>query len=583
MTHNVTDINADKLVCRRLFPDETPRSLYLFYRDHSEATQIKREWIESLNVSVPSVVESRLSSLSQVTLKDMWLGRRQIMSTRWQHSVGVYNIGEIWLKTLIDQDLIPNNNVHDINNESIKLIAGYSLLLHDYGHMFFSHLLDEALSDINWIPAQNKALSLDIIPIRRRLQYPKDESDQSLVDLMKKKFADVKVSDPDAAVENVISLIEGTAGIPWLQSIINGPIDADKIDYIGRDHQLLQTSGYSVSTRTQLGPILAPIQPASDGKLAAIMPWFSDFLYDQCINHSGFLCLRGRSALAAADIWRERIFLYDRFYLSPSIRVADRIVLEILQQFLIRSVISEKFGDKVINGLLEYGSNDDFPPLAKLMENNRTITKDIREIKYEACRKLLGNMTMYFGKKGRRDFDLLVFMEKTLFDWHHMDDQYQKFLHNMFTDLGELCDGELDLRSFANHHIVQQPLQFPRELAHDVREIVRSLQHQYYRDVLIDVCVLPSVLSPSPFQGPLGGDHSLRFNQLLVPKGEVSKWGPGSHNLEPLTPSKVKELERPYGRVVMISQDKNSARSKYSFDKLIGAMRSSGIPIEEVE
>jgi len=186
------------------------------------------------------------------------------------------------------------------------------------------------------------------------------------------------------------------------------------------------------------------------------------------------------------------------------------------------------------------------------------------------------------GKKGRRDFDLLVFMEKTLFDWHHMDDQYQKFLHNMFTDLGELCDGELDLRSFCEPSHCPTPLQFPRELAHDVREIVRSLQHQYYRDVLIDVCVLPSVLSPSPFQGPLGGDHSLRFNQLLV-QGEVSKWGPGSHNLEPLTPSKVKELEDLMDDLCYDSQDKNSARSKYSFDKLIGAMRSSGIPIEEVE
>jgi len=48
MTHNVTDINADKLVCRRLFPDETPRSLYLFYRDHSEATQIKENGLKAL-------------------------------------------------------------------------------------------------------------------------------------------------------------------------------------------------------------------------------------------------------------------------------------------------------------------------------------------------------------------------------------------------------------------------------------------------------------------------------------------------------------------------------------------------------
>jgi hypothetical protein len=77
------------------------------------------------------------------------------------------------------------------------------------------------------------------------------------------------------------------------------------------------------------------------------MPWFSDFLSEQYVNHAGILCLPGKSALAAADMWRDRIFLYDRFYLAPAIRAADRIVLEILQHFLIRSVISRGFAEKV--------------------------------------------------------------------------------------------------------------------------------------------------------------------------------------------------------------------------------------------
>jgi hypothetical protein len=281
-------------------------------------------------------------------------------------------------------------------------------------------------------------------------------------------------------------------------------------------------------------------------------------------------------------MWRERIFLYDRFYLAPAIRAADRVVLEILQHFLIRSVISTRFADKIRTKNVSLNSeNETFQTLAESMEQNSSPI-DVRERKYEACRILLEGMTLNFGKMGRRDFDLLAFMEELLNKWPHIDDKYCRFLHSMYLSLTKLREGS-DLKKYANDHIVQRPLQFPREYTQDIRELARSLQHQYYQDVLIDVCVLPNVLSSSPFQAPIGSDASKRFMQLLVPKGDVSKWGPGSRNLEPLNPSKVKELELPYGRVMILSENKNLARSKYIFDQLLGAIQSSGIPIEEVE
>jgi hypothetical protein len=167
--------------------------------------------------------------------------------------------------------------------------------------------------------------------------------------------------------------------------------------------------------------------------------------------------------------------------------------------------------------------------------------------------------------------------------WPHIDSKHRELLKTLFSRLVALRDRSLLLKDFVDEHVVRSPLQFPRAKVTKVREIVRSLQHQYSTDVLIDVCVLPGVLATPLKEGPVGHDADKRFMQLLVPKGEVSKWGPGSLSLEPLTPVKVKELERPYGRVTMVAPDKASARAKYVFERVTEALQAADVPIEEVE
>jgi len=567
-----TDLNytGDKLVCRRLFPDDEDRPLDLIPQ------KIERQFIENLRVAVPPLVESRMSSVSQVTMKDLWIGLPRVLFTRWQHSVGVYNLGEIWLENLRGSGKIAAHaQIPHMTEEATQVIVGYALLLHDYGHLCFSHLLEEALSNINWVPTDIGGLQLETIPLRRRLLAPVGD-DKELVSLMSRTFAELGVSNPATALDLVLSLIEGTAGVPWLQALVNGPVDADKIDYLGRDAELLEKASYSVGVRLRLSP-----------NKDRGMPWFKDFLSEQYINHSGFLCLPGRSALAAADMWRERVFLYDRFYLAPAIRAADRVALEILQHFLIRCVVSSAFADEVTKELFKDPSMVDttktgeFSPLAELMTEVKE-PPDVRDLKYDACRTLL-EMLYLFGRKSQRDFKLLTFMIDRITAWPHIEGEYRELLKYLFSQLVELSEQRLSLKDFVGKHVVRSPLQFPRVMETKVREIVRSLQHQHSADVLIDVCVLPRALAAPLREGPVGYDADNRFMQLLVPKGEVSKWGPGSLILEPLTPAKVKELERPYGRVTIVAPDKASARAKYVFDRVIGALRAAGIPIEEVE
>src|SRR6185295_14633460 len=56
----------------------------------------------------------------------------------------------------------------------------------------------------------------------------------------------------DDPIKAVIQLTHGWCGMPWLQSIVNSAIDADKIDYLRRDQQFLQKSGFPIQTRLAL-------------------------------------------------------------------------------------------------------------------------------------------------------------------------------------------------------------------------------------------------------------------------------------------------------------------------------------------
>jgi len=113
----------------------------------------------------------------------------------------------------------------------------------------------------------------------------------------------------------VSSLILGNYGMPWLQAIVNSPVDADKIDYIRYDSQFLSNAPFGIRARLLLDKV---------------DQWLSDFLSEQEVNHAGLLALHGRSARAALELWEERMYLYDRFYRAPELRVPDRMAFEIV-------------------------------------------------------------------------------------------------------------------------------------------------------------------------------------------------------------------------------------------------------------
>jgi HD superfamily phosphohydrolase len=316
-----------ELICSTTLPANTSLSFA------SNRICITRDYLERLPVSIPDALCKAMTRVSQIGLKDMYLGRDPDQHVRWSHAKGTFTVGMIWLKLMYDDGRIPARFQQKpfLSRDHVEILCGYALLLHDLGHLVFSHLLEEALEDINWVPLDGGRSSMEYSVLKDRLGTQSEMITPSIQNALG-PHTPAPLRDP---IVSILALTHGWSGLSWIQSIVNGPIDADKIDYLCRDQLFLtQTdpqAGYPIQTRLNF---------IAD-KPSHSLPWLSEFLTDQYVNESGFLCLVGRSALAAADLWRERLFMYDRFYLAPQIRAADRIAVELIQQFLIRFVMGE--------------------------------------------------------------------------------------------------------------------------------------------------------------------------------------------------------------------------------------------------
>jgi len=228
---------------------------------------------------VPDVEQLRY--YSQLGLKTYWWGviRTFAKHNRYLHSIGAMRVADKWYEAVAEQ-LVPHHRARSKETE-LELLR-ISMLLHDYGHLPFSHLCEEIFEELNWMP------TLDA-------QRPWHEvlTKEKIDDLF-----DVKISDGSSVGQylergglvkrDVLSLIEGVSGKPYLDAIVNSPIDADKIDYIFRDLHFL--SKFQEPKYGRPGTI-STLDPHS---------WLDEFLLQQQISPEGYIRLNGRSAMKRA-------------------------------------------------------------------------------------------------------------------------------------------------------------------------------------------------------------------------------------------------------------------------------------------
>ena len=191
------------------------------------------EWEMQL---IDSPLLQRLRDINQVGLALFTYSSAR--HSRFEHSLGV-----VAATKRMCERICSNSNGFEMNNDEKNLVY-LAALLHDVGHCFFSHLSeriygefddflalrDEFLSKLSRKPKPHEMLSFIIINTKtfgnfffNDINYPNKNDHRAEL------FHDVGRMIVGADIET------SDRNNRYLTDIINGPFDADKLDYIKRD------------------------------------------------------------------------------------------------------------------------------------------------------------------------------------------------------------------------------------------------------------------------------------------------------------------------------------------------------------
>lgn len=495
---------------------------------------------------IPSVVKRRLSSSAQLAIDNIVLTGSPGAHNRWNHSLGTALVGLTWFRRLAS-----DGHLGAIDSDKIEVILTTALLLHDYGHLPFSHLAEQVIDEINWASRLHQLFGSEFNVLYHRL-FGNTSPEHERVKSFLQRFESRAGLREQSGAALLLRLIGGIHAEPWQSAILNSPVDADKIDYVFRDiRELSSAAGSQFSFQTRL-PHLNP------------NTWLAEFLADQYVNQHGVLCFNGRSAMALFELLEERMFLYRYLYRAPEVRLAERMAAEFVRQFFILGVWGKVISDSAI---LDNFSNE----------------PDLRGLKNYQLQELLEAEYADVGYRETKEWLLLERIQEIV-QSYPMDRKYRELLNQIWQHLQGMGEKRSlsHLRSKLQDGImVESPFYFPKAYFPKLRHLIRPLQHQYCCDVLFDLVTLPSFLSgPRPLHLSVWDtSSSVDFINMLVPRGPADEWNFRSAAQVPLTSEVFRKRQDDICMVYIFDPfEGNRPQSYYALDKFIAACKREGIP-----
>ena len=187
-------------------------------------------------LSKPNRQMADLLSTSQLAMKDYWWNpvvnsppqHDPRLHSRMHHSLGFLRVAEAWFDRL-DR---PNSAVAEgerglVSQPGNRDLLRIASLTHDVGHGPFSHLLEEVFGELHWTLDGHTPFSHEELTRVR------------IWSLLRNAPSPVRCSPGEVSHQftRLTDLLDGVSGRHWLDAIVNGPFDADKIDYVFRDQR----------------------------------------------------------------------------------------------------------------------------------------------------------------------------------------------------------------------------------------------------------------------------------------------------------------------------------------------------------
>ena len=170
---------------------------------------------------IDSIAFRRLSQVSQLGfVRLVYPGATH---TRFEHSLGVYRLALLWLKRLAHD----RRFAEIVHAEEAKLLV-LAALLHDIGHFPYCHLLED-LKIPELISHEQAAEEYVLGELEALIRQDWNLDPLNVCDLLVKREPKRRSSESDE------EYARRKKAFRLLGSVLSGPIDVDKMDYLMRD------------------------------------------------------------------------------------------------------------------------------------------------------------------------------------------------------------------------------------------------------------------------------------------------------------------------------------------------------------
>ncbi|MHB8579898.1 MAG: HD domain-containing protein [Ignavibacteriaceae bacterium] len=414
---------------------------------------------------------SHLESSAQLGLKTGWFGIpvKKEHHYRYYHSIGVMKIA-----AYIYDKAVPI----DLQKDSEKQFLRIGALLHDIGHLPFSHLIEEVFNELNWTPGYYQTSYSHVLQTNKKIKEIFSDNEHYFENQLNKIGYDS---------DDLIRLINGNFGVGYLDAIINGPVDADKIDYIFADTD---------ATKRKI--------TLSDEQ------FLKDIVNGLSITPEKLLSFSGVSAKAAYDLLKARMHLYHNLYLLPSVRILESITKQIITSYFVNEL---DFNNKVENRKI-------WEQIFKEDDENHP---DMGYFKILFCVKQIENLLSNRANDVVAELNVLEQMNKKLKTNNLLNYKYKNSLINGYKLISDI-KGETELKELETKIKIYS---FERDDSLEkINKIAKTCKLRMPGALIIDVVKTPKFLSVADERKEkLRSDDTKIFSEcMVVPSGKCQTW-----------------------------------------------------------
>jgi HD superfamily phosphohydrolase len=274
-------------------------------------TETKKFDLEKVNLlksfnELPQI--KNLENVLQIGLKGYWKNPAHYGQTstnnRWDHSKKVADIALEYYRGIVKKEE---------QKASEEVLVYMSGLLHDCGHLPFSHLLEDVFSELSWKFGNHddsfkhehytSYLIKELFDVDG-VNHSESKAKNEINEFAKKYNVDY---------EDIIKVIEGNYGIGYIDALINSEIDSDKIAYLFDD---------SKDTNTNM--------------MINKEEFLIKLTKNAHITQEKLIALDSESAWEAFRLLDERKRLYEELYFANDLRFREAAVKFILITYFVQ-------------------------------------------------------------------------------------------------------------------------------------------------------------------------------------------------------------------------------------------------------